>query len=254
MSKSKKYNINRKNSRFNKSKKNMKGGFSSDELQHLLDNGFQQHQIDELSNLNITIDTINEAIQYYNNNFNAHEIIVDIAKNLNSNLPPLSNIGLDNNTNQQQTSQQQTNESMADNSQINNSSQNSSNGSLLNINDLQVPEGHEIPQDENDVHNLDMNQSLDLSGDTSLADESMNSSTLGSLNNSTNNSTNNSMNGGKKRRPISKKYKKSLKGKKSHRRLKGGAMYGNGYGANCNDPNFSIYNTNLTKLFPYRPK
>jgi len=246
MSKSKKYNIKRKNSRFNKSKKNMKGGFSSDDLQHLLDNGFQQHQIDELTNLNITIDTINEAIQYYNNNFNAHEIIVDIAKNLNSNLPPLSNIGVDNNTNQQQ----QTNESMDDNSQINNSSQNSSNGSLLNINDLQVPEGHEIPQDENDVHNLDMNQSLDLSGDTSLADESMN----GSTNNSVNNSTNNSMNGGKKRRPISKKYKKSLKGKKSHRRQKGGAMYGNGYGANCNDPNFSIYNTNLTKLFPYRPK
>ena len=38
------------------------------------------------------------------------------------------------------------------------------------------------------------------------------------------------------------------------RRIKGGAMFGNGYGANCNDPNYNIYNTNLLKLFPYSPK
>ena len=31
-------------------------------------------------------------------------------------------------------------------------------------------------------------------------------------------------------------------------------MFGNGYGANCNDPNYSIYNTNLLKLFPYNPR
>ena len=30
---------------------------------------------------------------------------------------------------------------------------------------------------------------------------------------------------------------------------------GGGYGGNpfCNNPNFSIFNTNLLKLFPYRP-
>jgi hypothetical protein len=27
---------------------------------------------------------------------------------------------------------------------------------------------------------------------------------------------------------------------------------GNNIGANCSDPNFSIYNTNLLKLFPYK--
>lgn len=34
----------------------------------------------------------------------------------------------------------------------------------------------------------------------------------------------------------------------SCRKMKGG----NGIGSNCNDPNFSIYNTNLLKLFPYK--
>jgi hypothetical protein len=29
-------------------------------------------------------------------------------------------------------------------------------------------------------------------------------------------------------------------------------MGGNNIGANCNNPNFSIYNTNLLKLFPYK--
>ena len=41
------------------------------------------------------------------------------------------------------------------------------------------------------------------------------------------------------------------RGKKT---LKGGKMYGNGYGANCSDPNYSIYNTNMKTLFPYNPK
>ena len=35
--------------------------------------------------------------------------------------------------------------------------------------------------------------------------------------------------------------------------LKGGMCFGNGVGANSNDPNFSIYNTRLTQLFPYKP-
>jgi hypothetical protein len=49
------------------------------------------------------------------------------------------------------------------------------------------------------------------------------------------------------------KNKKQIHSKKSNT-LKGGMVYGNGYGANCNDPNYSIYNTNLLKLFPYNPK
>ena len=33
----------------------------------------------------------------------------------------------------------------------------------------------------------------------------------------------------------------------------GGVRYGTGVGANCHDPNQSIFNTNLLKLFPYKP-
>lgn len=48
--------------------------------------------------------------------------------------------------------------------------------------------------------------------------------------------------GGSKRR----KYKKMRKTRGGNR------IGGNNIGANCNDPNFSIYNTNLLKLFPYK--
>jgi hypothetical protein len=48
--------------------------------------------------------------------------------------------------------------------------------------------------------------------------------------------------------------RRTHKNRKVHRKnLKGGMCFGNGVGANTNDPNFSIYNTNLTKLFPYKP-
>ena len=33
----------------------------------------------------------------------------------------------------------------------------------------------------------------------------------------------------------------------------GGVRFGTGIGSNCNDPNQSIFNTNLLKLFPYKP-
>jgi len=46
-----------------------------------------------------------------------------------------------------------------------------------------------------------------------------------------------------KRRITRKNYKKKHS-KKNH-------MKGGNFGGNCPDPNFSIYNTNLLKLFPY---
>ena len=256
MSRSKKNIVKRKNKKLNsKSKKNMRGGFAPDEMQHLLDNGFQQDQIDELSSLNISMNTINEAIEYFNNNLNSHQIIFDIAKNLHNNLPPLNNIGLQGNVNQEPLAPQQEavapqQEAVAPQAENNDISQDSNDGPLLNLSDLQAPEGEAdaIPQDANDNHNLDMNQSLDLSGETSVADDSMNNSMNSSMN-----SSNASMNAGKRMRRHTKKRNSKSGHKRSHRRLRGGATYGTGYGANCNDPNYSIYNTNLTQLFPYRP-
>jgi len=45
------------------------------------------------------------------------------------------------------------------------------------------------------------------------------------------------------------KNRKSRRGKN----YRGGMCFGKGVGANSNDPNFSIYNTRLTQLFPYKP-
>lgn len=62
-----------------------------------------------------------------------------------------------------------------------------------------------------------------------------------------------------KKRMTLKKQRKTRNTKKIRKKQKGGVHYktnirwGNGYGANCNDPNNNIYNTNLLKLFPYKP-
>jgi hypothetical protein len=50
----------------------------------------------------------------------------------------------------------------------------------------------------------------------------------------------------------SKKHKRTCK---KHSRTNNKRKRGGGYGGNnpfCNDPNFSIFNTNLLKLFPYK--
>lgn len=49
------------------------------------------------------------------------------------------------------------------------------------------------------------------------------------------------------------KRNRTQKRRLMRKRQKGGATYGTGYGANCYDPNFSIYNTPMLKLFPYNP-
>jgi hypothetical protein len=48
------------------------------------------------------------------------------------------------------------------------------------------------------------------------------------------------------------RHRKSKKTKKSKKIRGGNRIGGNNIGANCNEPNFSIYNTNLLKLFPYK--
>jgi hypothetical protein len=53
-----------------------------------------------------------------------------------------------------------------------------------------------------------------------------------------------------------RKTKQNRKGKsKRTHKYRGGSniRYGTGYGSNCNEPNFNIYNTNMRTLFPYKP-
>lgn len=58
--------------------------------------------------------------------------------------------------------------------------------------------------------------------------------------------------GGKRHRRKTNKKKTCRRCKKSMKRQRGGQCYGNGVGANPNNPNFSIYNTNALQLFPYK--
>jgi hypothetical protein len=49
-----------------------------------------------------------------------------------------------------------------------------------------------------------------------------------------------------------RRMKKGSRTRKYKRKQRGGTCYGRGVGANNYDPNYSIFNTNLLKLFPYK--
>jgi hypothetical protein len=103
-----------------------------------------------------------------------------------------------------------------------------------------------IPHADDDVHNLDMDQSFESQGSLHLSD-------LDTSNTSGYTTNPDESFGGLKRRRKSKK-RLNKKGRKTRRRKqRGGMCFGNGVGANSNDPNYSIYNTNMLKLFPYKP-
>jgi len=108
----------------------------------------------------------------------------------------------------------------------------------LNDDDLNASfesHGSNLNQSQGSLHLSDLEQNSRMSGHTTDPDESF---------------------GGKKRksRKIRKHSKKGRKTRKHRRRKqRGGTCYGRGVGANSYDPNYSIYNTNELKLFPYKP-
>lgn len=124
-----------------------------------------------------------------------------------------------------------------------------------------------IPQAEDDVHDMDIsfngdNDSLHLSDlnvsqdsmrtNTTIPDESLNNSQFSNDSMSSlfseNESSASEMNGGKRKRKTMRHRNKKERSKKQT----GGTCFGNGVGSNNNDPNYSIYNTNMLKLFPYK--
>ena len=104
-----------------------------------------------------------------------------------------------------------------------------------------------------------MNASINNDNDNLSFGEgsSLNLPDLDGDNGSNNTTIDDSFGGKKKRRKTMKKQKRRTKKrtmkKRKGRKQRGGTCYGNGVGANNYDPNFSIHNTNLLKLFPYKP-
>ena len=124
------------------------------------------------------------------------------------------------------------------------------------VNEL-LDEHDAIPHADDDQHNLDMDNSFESQGTMDLDELNTSQGTmdLDELNTSrtSGNTTGESDDevGGRRRKRTTKKRR----GKKSRktRKQRGGMCFGNGVGANSSDPNYSIYNTNMLKLFPYRP-
>lgn len=104
-----------------------------------------------------------------------------------------------------------------------------------------IPSYHDEENTQDSLHLPDLNTSnnIDMSGYTTHESETYNEY------------------GGRKRRKTSKKRdrkkKRDEKKKRKTRKQRGGICFGSGVGSNSYDPNYSIYNTNILKLFPYKP-
>jgi len=219
-----------RNRRQNKQKKRilrtkkMKGGaYSEIQIRHLENRGFSEDQIQELQDMNIPFDNVMNVINQimnqgeYGFQGNSDEFTQEVINRL--------------------------------------------------INDDTFAP---IPHAQDDPHHMDVDEDngslhlsdLDVSQDsmlTSQADDTFYTPEL-SDDSSTIQSGNESMaseyGGRRNKRKTYRKGKKGLKSRKQRKSKKqrGGMCYGNGVGANSYDPNFSINNTNLLKLFPYKPQ
>ncbi len=206
----------RRQRRHKQTKRLMKGGaFTQQELSQLQNNGFNEHQIEQLNDLGVTF---NEVMQHVNTIMNQEPY------GFHGNSDALS----------EQVMVELLNEHIFD-----------------NIN--------EIPQAEDDQHNMDidLDNSFDTQGTMNLSElnDTQGTMNLNELNDSNASSTNTTQEdisfGGRRRKTI--KRRKTNKRNYSRRHLKGGTCYGRGVGSNNYDPNYSIYNTNMMKLFPYKP-
>lgn len=195
-------------------RRTMKGGaFTQQELQQLQAQGFTDYQIESLQDLGVSL---NEVMQKVNTIMNQGPD------------------GFHGNS-----------DDMAEQVMV----------ELLNEHIFENPNNpiDAIPHAEDDVHNLDvsMDNSFESQGTMNL--DELNASGMSDAGYTTTEETSFDDFGGKRRKRKSRK-KNTKKGRKTRRRKqRGGMCFGNGVGANSNDPNFSIYNTNMLKLFPYKP-
>ena len=204
----------RKNSK--KMYKQTGGAFNQEQRNMLINNGnFTEDQVNELDEYPVSFENIQSANHLYLDD--PHRTMIIVSKYL------------------QDLQNQQQNE-------------NDNHGDVLNIADLQI-EGEVEGQGEGegeDVLDQGFNNDLDISDDTDPEQGSFSFD------------EDDDQNAGKRRKTRktkkSRKTRKTRKSRKSKsRKMRGGARYGTGVGANNFDPNYSIYNTQELNLFPYKP-
>ena len=125
---------------------------------------------------------------------------------------------------------------------------------LLNEHIFENPNAQQfdaIPHAAHDEHNMDMDLSFESQGTMNL--DELNTSNISDMSGYTSGEaeTDDEI-GGRRRRKSSKKRRGKKSRKTRKHKQSGGMCYGNGVGANSYDPNYSIYNTNMLKLFPYK--
>lgn len=217
--KNRKRNMKRNKSRSRR--RSMKGGnFSQDETQYLQQLGFNDYQIESLQQLGITIADIQQKMS---------SIMNQSAEGFHGNSDDMAD----------QVVTELLNENIFNNP----------NATNMNMGP--------IPHADDDNHYMDVDDDLNLSQHSDDSQNSLHLSDLqaDSFDSNDGYTTGESMEwGGKKKRKMNKKSRKPLKMRNSRktRKQKGGKCFGTGVGANSNDPNYSIYNTNMLKLFPYR--
>jgi hypothetical protein len=223
----KKHTRNRRqkgNRRIARTRKMIGGAFSQTELQQLQAAQFSDNQIQSLQEMNIPFDNIIFRINQFRNQVPDNELSEHVMVE------------------------------------------------ILNEQIFQNPNAEDmdaIPHAQDDVHDMDVsfnsdNGSLHLSdlnvsedsmrANTTTGDESFGNSNMSDGSMSSVFSENESFaseTGGKRRKRKASRKNKGRNARKS-RKQKGGMCYGNGVGANSFDPNYSIYNTNMLKLFPYK--
>jgi len=228
-----------------KSTKKMVGGNLSDvDRIELLELGFSNEDFNLLEQNNLNMNLIRSSLQQNNPEtgipFTPQELIQDLYENDQNNELNISGISNASNDEHNFNDEDLDNSFTTMDDSINTTGDTNGDDSI--ILDENEDLNNSFMSDEGSLHLSDLND--DVSVNTTNEDISY---------------------GGKKRR---KTMKKRRKGKKIRRTIKKrkngdksktkrkqrGGCYGSGVGANNNDPNFSIYNTNLLKLFPYSPK
>jgi len=246
----------KRNNRSNKKSKKQRGGadFSPAQREQLLAMGFTEDHIDTLAQVfpntdaDVVMNLIDTSLGQINNNTKQPNTPQEIMDSLNpdNNENDLSEIGSENGSDVNNVSVGSFAFENDDLSDIgdDNSQHNMSDNSIVfdqddldnNLNDNidDVSEGSIDPYDDDEGNTTNERSSL-----MDIAELNF---------------------GGRRRTRKGRKGKKTRKGKKSKKTRKmrghkqrGGMRYGTGVGANCFDPNLSIYNTPALSLFPYKP-
>jgi hypothetical protein len=212
----------RKGRRVKRTKRFMKGGdFTEQQKNILVNSGFNEYQIDRFTDMDLTFDQVNQKMQeiegedFHGNSDDFADAVEQALFN------EYMNQGMPNNNHMDQGMPHY----------------------------MDMDDDHMDDAGPMDIHELDVN----------------NNAEEGSTDNEAESDDDDNMHGGRRRKRTMKKRKgrktmktrkgrktmKTRKGRKT-RRQRGGVCYGNGVGANTYDPNYSIYNNNMLKLFPYK--